>query len=110
MIRQRRAKPLNSTPPYLYTQKLSKFCFVFYIVSDGWKQILFSLPPLNYYFTFENNVAIFLIGPAPVSLPQTSSSITGIQNGAINQRSEFNEDEFNDSAIEYRIRIFLVNF
>jgi hypothetical protein len=86
MIRQRRAKPVNGTPPYLYTQKLSIIC-------------IFSLFYLNYSK---------IKGPAPVSLPQTSSSITGIQNGVINHRLEFNEDEFNDSAIEYILNNFQI--
>ena len=38
-------------------------------------------------------------GPAPVSLPQ-SSSITGIQNVINNNQRIENEDDFNDSAIE----------
>ncbi len=39
------------------------------------------------------------IGPAPVSLPQ-SSQITGFKSGAPSILNE-NEDDFNDSAIEF---------
>jgi hypothetical protein len=77
MLRQRRAKDLRLPPEQLYMQKLSK------------------LRDLRLFKTTLNEGFFLVAGPAPVSLPR-SSTIGGIHNALANQ----SEDELLDTEIE----------